>query len=503
MRPPAVVAVLALAACSAEANYTLQLVPRVPLNQTPFADGPMVRVRLLEDDGNTSWSRLGSLSGGTVQDGGFGVLEGTRVGVALGGGDGGREPELAALTGWGESQPQDLALGREEVEVDVLVAETGGIGALGELDAAALGASVAVTSDGAVFLVGGAARTGGPCSPDILRLDSLDGGGWSFTPLDFGLAVGVCHAHVTTVRIDGEERVVISGGEEDHNAFDLMSNQVALLDPESGEIVWTGESTLYRSRGATRVLADGRVLWVSAGQRGPRPPDAAGWEIFDPESRTMGALGQVSSDGGQPRRAAPFGFMAAPSGPGLAICGGGEWRGNSITASATCLEISPDGSVSDLPDLPMALRDGAMVALDDGGLLVTGGITGETEAGPNQPATDAAYLLPADGGAWQDVGPLPAPLAFHRALPQAGGGAVLVGGAPEGFGYGLAPAEAQDCGYRWTPDGGFVPLDPCAVAGEGLLPSVGEGGPGAFLLAGRPGTGRGGLAFGVVALGPL
>jgi len=491
---------LALAGCAADSNYTLQLIPQVPNNQEPFADGPRVRVRLRESDGNTSWTTLGQLASGTVEGGDFGPLDDTMVGIALGGGGSGEVP-LADLFAWGESPPLTAAADKEELEVPVLVARMDGFGGLGDLERPAYGAAAAVTRDGSAFLFGGVFQLGGACDTTILRLGDLNSGDWAFEPLDAVLPVGVCHAVATVVEIDGAELIVVSGGETSWGKYDQRSRSVSIFDPASGEVIWSGDGNLTRARHAARALSDGKVLLVGANQLGPTPPNKATWEIFDVRGQKFLSFGETGIE--------PWGFMAAPTEGGLALCGGGRWQGLQMKPTTTCERIAADGSSAPLPELPAPLRDGAMVTLSDGRLLITGGITVEGNAGDNQPAVSSAYILDPDAdSAWKTLGQLDAPRAYHAMVADGRGGAVIVGGAGNAWGFsGLPPADVPTCGQRFVPvdsGGGFIPLESCGLSGVGMVPTVADAGGGMVLmLQGRVSEGDGATAYGVVARGPL
>jgi hypothetical protein len=492
-----VVVALLCAGCSADANYTLRLVPRVPTNQSPFDGAPEAHLRLRDASGNVDWIPLGSFGSGTREERGLGALDRHTVGLLLGPAD--PTSSLAGLVAWGESSPVTLGGGRTERSVDVLVARVDGVGTLADLGSARIGAAAAALSDGRVYLFGGAPDGGGACGASIQRLPTLQAGSWSFSAVRGALPTGVCNAVATVVEIDGREQIVVSGGETTLNAHDQRVRTVAIFDPQSDEVVWSGDANLTRARHAARAFPGGVVLLVGASQSGSSAPTEATWEVFNAATRAFDSFGGSSLP--------PWDLMSAPLPGALAVCGGGYWSGATVTPATTCLSFGPDGTTTPLPALPTALRAGAMTSLADGSLLVVGGIEVTGDAGQALPATDRAYLLSAGAASWVALPSIALPRAYARLAPDAAGGAVLLGGVAAGWGYRGAIAASPSCGERLVRDGAttgrWEPLQPCANAASGLLPTVAAS-PGGllFMLEGRSDGNLGGKSFGVAGLGP-
>lgn len=502
--PAGMLGLLFVAGCGVDANYTLQLVPRVPPNQSPFTDGPDVAVRLLDADGNEDWTSLGELSSGTLEDKGFAPLADTRVGIGLGT-DG---EDLSGLFAWGETAPLTAGNDKESLEVTVLVAREDGFGALTDLPIPSIGGALAMTSAGSVYVFGGISRTSGACTDSIYKLADIQAGAWTFRSVDFALPAAVCHASATLVEVDGEERIVIAGGEERtaSEAFTTMSNAIAIFDPSTDEVEWTGTTNLYRARHHVAVLNDGRLLMVGASQRGNGAVSAPSWELFDPDVRRAGPFGNLPLEndpdvGGNVAVIGPWEFAAAPVDGGLAMCGGALWQGTDVITRDWCRKIAADGSVTALPDLPMPLRAAAMTRLADGTLLIAGGITANASAGPHTDAVDGAWTLEPGASSWESAGTLTTPRAYHRLVAGSGRSATVVGGVGAGWSFSQTTTDPRECAERWV-DGSFTAHADCALAGTGFLPMVGVGRMGAVSVAGLGVAGSEGQAFGIISLGP-
>lgn len=499
MRPStgrwAMIATLA-AACSTDANYTLRLVPHVPLNQSPFDGAPQAHLRLRDADGNIDWVGLGELGSGTHDERGFGPLDRHTIGLALGGDD--PDQSLEGIFAWGETTPVSLDTGREERRADVLLAEIAKVGTLGDLATPSLGAAAAVLSTGEVYLFGGAPRAGAACTTSIRKLPSLQTAEWSFERVNDSLPEPMCHAVATVVDIDGVEQIVITGGESTHDTHNERINAVSIFDPATDSIVWTGEGFVTRARHAVQTFPGGRLLIVGASQNGSTGPNQATFETFDVAEQDFVDFGPV--------QAPPWDFMSAPLSTSMAICGGATWSGSTVTPAATCLQIDAEGVATSFPELPIPLRAASMARLSDGRLLVAGGITVTGSAGDALPTVASAFVLDPSqtSPSWSPVDDLSAPRAYGRLVADAFGGAVLVGGIEAGWGFGGGRPVPPLCGERFLPDGSWEPLQGCANAGTGLLPAAALS-PGGliFLVEGGKGTDAGGgEAYGVIGLGP-
>lgn len=497
MRSPLVGTVLLLlAGCSVDANYSLQLIPHVPLNQSPFQGGPEAHLRIRDAQGNVDWVGLGPFGSGTREESGFGPLDRHTIGLALGPQD--PAQSLSGLRAWGESAPLTASTGRQELRAFMLVAQLDGIGSLGELRGSATGSAAAALRDGRIFLFGGAGAGGGDCTDEIQKLPTLQAPSWSFSRVSERLPEGACYAVARTVELGGREMIVVSGGEPSLNDTQSRSRRVSLFDPATETFVWSEEGELGRSRHATRAFSDGRLLIVGAHLSGSGAPNNATWELVDLNGRSFEGFGSLS--------VAPWDFMSAEVSEGLALCGGAGWAGITVTPTSTCVILRPDGSTRSLPDLPTTLRAGSMTTLADGRLLVAGGIDHVAEAGdPTEGSTVSFILDPANDSAWSPTGSLPAPRTYSTLLPDAAGGAIMLGGVGAGWAFsGSTPRDPADCALRFDPSNEeWESLPLCASAGSGLSPTTART-PGGLVLVleGRIGATSGGVAFGVVGLGP-
>ncbi|TVQ92826.1 MAG: hypothetical protein EA397_06650 [Deltaproteobacteria bacterium] len=483
-----------LGGCAADANYSLQLFPQVPLNQSPFDGAPEAHLRLRDSAGNVDWISLGPFGSGTREQRGLGPLQGHTLGLALGPED--PATSLTGLQAWGESSPLTASTGRRELRANLLIARLDGIGTLGSLRAPALGAAMAALRDGRIYLFGGA-TSGSTCSDQILKLPTLQAPSWSFSAVSERLDASVCHAVATVVEIDGREQIVLSGGEPRLGDFSNRTRLVSLFDPDTETIVWSEEGFLSRARHAVRHFSDGRLLLVGA-HTSASAPTSPTWELFDPQRRRFGSTGGLPDIG-------PWDFMATEVPEGIAVCGGGFWADTTITPSASCVSLGPDGTTRSLPSLPVPLRAAGMTTLPDGRLLIAGGIDQASTAGSSTDGTTASYVLdPSGDEGWIQVDGLSAPRTYPRMQSDAAGGAILLGGAEAGWAFGDTPDGVATCaeGFDAQADR-WAPLPGCAAAGSGLSPSVART-PGGmlFLLEGRTSASRGGEEFGVIGLGP-
>jgi len=491
--------IVGLTACAAEANYTVQLRPVVPLNQEPFRDGPHVWIGIQDEDTETDWIDLDTLSSGSAQETGFGPLDGDRIGVALAGAAAPSD-DPAGLFAYGASPPLRLSDGGDELDLGVLIAETGGAGALSSLEEPAYGAALAVLDDGRVYAFGGIRIAGGQCEASIRRMTSLNDGQWVLEEIGAELPEGVCYARATVVQVDGTEQIVITGGETAYNGYNQRSAKATLFDPQTETIVGTTDGVYTRARHTVAPLPDGRLLLVGAHQIGSVPPSSGTWEVLDPAGPTYGAYGTTEI--------APWEFMSAPLPGGVALCGGGQWVRTTITPLSSCVVLTGDGSTSSLPSLPWRLRAGAMARLGDGRLVVAGGITEEGNAGSNLSGVKAAFILDpdADEVRWEQLPDMNEARAYPEAVPDHRGGVVIVGGAEKAWGFGGSPAGVASCGERLILDDGepyWEPLTTCGEGATGTLPSVGiNEGFGAVLLEGRTDSGDGASAVAIVPRGP-
>lgn len=494
--PPSwALALLASTACSVDANYTLQLTPRIPVNESPFEDSPEVHLRLVDALGNVDWISIGELAAGTIEENGFGPLSGHTLGVGLGG-----DPaeDLGSMFAYGQAGPVTAGADKEQLEVPVLIAERDGVGTLGDLTQPANGASVAVLSNGDVYFFGGARVMDGACSTSIQKLTDLNAGDWTVRPIYETLPDGVCFPVVNVVQLGTSELIVISGGETLYGRNTSRVRTTSIFVPSTETIQWTGEGAFSRSRDFGTVTDDGRILYVGAHQISSQAaPTQASYEFFDPETKTFEGSGLTG--------VRPWGFMASPVSGGVALCGGGEWTGSTVTPSRDCEIRTDNGGAEFLPRLPVALRDGGMTTLADGRLLVAGGIAQTGQAGLNLAAQSRAWVLDPDGTAeWDEVAPLETGRSFFRLIADPYGGAIALGGAGAGWAFRVAPMAVPECGEVFHADGSWTPMDPCGAGGSGLLPTVGiHPTRGIITLQGRTEKDDvGGSAFGIVSLGP-
>jgi len=501
-------AVLGLAAASGckrtevLSDYQLQLVPRTPSNQAPFADGPQVSL-VLRESTEVRISTLGDLDSGSVSGEAFGPLDQAMVGVLLQ--TSGSEADTyqpGRLVAYGEVGPLDLGLGEESIEREVLLAAYGGIGELGDLtDYGALLAAAAMTSAGDVVMFGGAGRAG-PLKPGtdaIRRLTDLDGGDWAFREVSTlpDTLVGA-----TATRLEGDpELLLVAGGRPRMDDF-LGHRLWHLYDPAADTIVDGGDDMEEpRSGHLAHPMSDGTVLLVG-GLADDGLPYRASFEIFDPDD--------LDFEYGERLELPSLGAALADLGlDGALVCGGGDIVGEAFVdgflAVDDCARIALRGQVHEAAPLPVPLQHHAMAPLPDGRVLVCGGVTGEVLLGETGEATDQAWVYAPDTDTWTPIAPMVHPRALHAAFPTPDGRVVVVGGSDRG-------GHVQD-GDIGTPVDCPEVFDPqtltfeqgpaCGLAGSGARPAVAaHPDHGAVVVAGMDADEAGGEAYGIVGFGP-
>ena len=178
--------------------------------------------------------------------------------------------------------------------------------------------------------------------------------------------------------------VLVAGGAPRLYQSENITASAFLYDPDSGAtVVLSSDEEMDTSHYLHQAVRDATGNVVILG----------GWEATDPDFIAMnnrfdffdassGEFNQKLSD--RTLRGAGMYGMAAPLGTsGVVHCGGAIIRGGTEWDSRPeCTLITTSGSVSDeIPDLPIALSHGSMIALSEFELLVVGGVSA-----PNQQA---------------------------------------------------------------------------------------------------------------------
>lgn len=495
-------------------DFDLQIVPRVLEGQDPFATSPELKLFLSHEDGTSEILYLGPAGAEQTEFGGIPPLEdGTVVGLVL------EEPggnpssiDLTRLLAYGRARlDQDLATGGQQAELPMVVPQVAALGGMGRLGPkqAVHAPALAMTPGGSVYLFGGDELPGTDGAVDrILVLRDADAGEWSFERIDTTLPEPLAAMNAVTVEVDGEPRILLSGGRPEFGSSGSNSVDVLLFDPQTEEIVWGlgrkhAKLPVGRSGHSSVTLADGTIFFYGGLTGTSGLSESGTWAIFDPSTLEFTHSG-TSSTG-------PLGAAAAPLGSsGVLMCGGGRPDSThaSYTAVADCTLISLQGKELPAPALPEPLAHLAMTALPDGTVLATGGIQGTL-------ATDVSFeIVPAvakawvfDGTSWKQVGSMGFPRAEHVLIPTPSGKVVVVGGVEQTGFFFAGSGPAVTCTETYDPVArAFSTVgSTCVEAGSGARP-VWATAPGedAFVLEGTVGQQLSTApdAFGLVGLGP-
>lgn len=509
-------------------DYTLQVVPRLLGGQDPFATSPAIKLLLRYPEGGSEIVYLGEANSGELEMPDVGPLSaGTTIGLLLeepGGDQNKYNP--ANLLAYGEIiLEEDLGTGKEQIELELLLPQFGSIGDMKTLKDQQISyfPGVAILPGGDTYLFGGVKTLNGAdvgSLDRILFMEDSDSGDWNFEKIDLTLPEPLTGVNATTVEVDGEALVLITGGRpywsmsgEDGGTPESEANRtVALLfDPVEEEFVWGEDKKdpklpLPRSGHSSIVLADGSVF-LYGGFAGPYGTGFDGtWAVFDPDLLEFPYDGQVNGIGSVGTGAASLGSS------GVLMCGGGSIDpadANFYKAVEGCAAFNLQGVDIPVPDLPEAVAHLAMAPLPGGHVLATGGVQGSLEVSMTRfesgPAIAKAWLF--DGSKWSEVGAMQFARAQHVLIPTPTGQVVVVGGV-ENTGYFYADATpAVLCTEIYDPaTKSFSTLNgTCTKAGSGADPKWSAlPGEGAFVLEGWSfdNTYTGGSAYGLVGFGP-
>lgn len=250
-----------------------------------------------------------------------------------------------------------------------------------------------------------------------------------------------------------------------------------LFDPAGDTVQALSESsTLIRERcmHTATELPSGEVVVI-----GGIGDSASGWvfeqsaEIFDPNA------GGFELANGTTSGPAIFHAAAALGDDGVLACGGMDISGaTEVTASDACDFVSRAGEITAMEDLPVPLIHAAMAPLPDGTVLLTGGI--DVEGGSDtiygfSGATALANAWIFDGEQWTETESMAVPRAMHQMVALDNGDVLIVGGVTEidgGLGLIYASEAAIACAEVYDAQTGrFRTLGSCEPdAGVGALP---------------------------------
>lgn len=442
-------------------SYRLQLEPVLPENQLDVLEGA-VEVTLTFASGDREVAvGLTDIEGGFAAEE-LGELVDTAVVFTARSADG-------ALLAWGETPPLTVLDG-DDVKIRFLVAEPDAKAVAADLDTAvALGPMVA-DGTGRFLLFGGSSRastsTGvgtvwalDPTSADAsLRFTEVG----ALPPLADDVLGRSGHA-ATLLTGDHEDqgKILLSGGSADLYAQNVVSGKVYLWDPKDDSVEVLGPTILEGLSLHDAVEGpEGNVFFLggfntSSSERGFNPSERS--YLYEPVDRRLQTL-STNSGLSEP------GFSAAARLGELGVlkCGGWGLTGEgAYFASGGCDLYVSTGTIVPQDDpsaqLPSGLFGHSLVTLQDGTVLLTGGI--ELVAGEEyvigddvddiHGASNEARIF--DGTSWSEPIEMSLPRAFHEAALLPDGRVLVVGGVTEVEGPLLGVDTALACAEIFDP----------------------------------------------------
>lgn len=342
---------------------------------------------------------------------------------------------------WGQSPPLEIEDGTASADVWVLPThQPTTFGPLTQL-APPLGAAMAITETGDIWWFGGASdllvgpgntqsasaeiwripRNAPAPEPELAGLLTSPGG--SLSPR--------VHATATTVRIRGRQKVFVAGGRPGVGATD-PHDEALVFDPLDLQTARRIVLPLAVAQHHAFPLDDTRVLVI--GGVLSTGPGRAPWFVVDVASGTSTAPDVLTEAGG-------WGLATARlPGGGIAACGGARIpeRGEvTLEPQAGCYQLHPDrpSPVRRLPDLPQPVAGGALAALRDGTLILSGGLSQPLEPDALTPASNRVWRLSPQATAWEQLGQMTSQRAHHLMGSLRDGEVLILGGVTASGGH--------------------------------------------------------------------
>ena len=376
-----------LAGCGPD--YDLSLQPLVPQNQTPFSNIDRIDVVLEHEDGSNQRFSLDSTQGSPSLDR-MGILSGTRIRL-----DATRSSQVVAS---GRTGRLDLTTG--DAAQNIYISEVNQMGWLEDHEHGLFGTSLVSLGEGRFLAFGGIdlkstsspgkkgknifeLNLGEPSNPiafeDLGEMPSYMGDHESSSS-----EVTARHGATATLLDSGPYAgyVLVAGGSPRLFQSEDITASAFLFHPDTGDTVVLGPD---------QEMDTGHYLHLAVRDATGNVVLLGGWEATDPDFIAMnnrfeffdasaGEFDQKLSD--RTLRGAGMYGMAAPLGTsGVVHCGGAIIRGGTAWDSRPeCTLITTSGAVSDeIPDLPIPLSHGSMIAVSDFELLVFGGVSAPSE----------------------------------------------------------------------------------------------------------------------------
>lgn len=461
---------------AAGVEYRLQLLPILPANQqTLLGEAASVTLTLESADGGVETVTLSSIEGGFSAEEMDALAAST---VTLQGMDAGGQ-----VMAWGRTPPLDVVDGDERV-VQFLVARPGAVAELPALPEPLTGGALTWDGQGRFLLFGGGTLGTSGNRSGLATVWALDT--TSEDASDAFVAVGQMpgidaditgrYGHTATL-LTGDHpdrgRILVAGGAADFGGTDVVSDQVFLWDPTTDDAITLDISADTRRPTFLHDAVedpDGNVVLLGGF------PDSD-----DQRSYLFGAVGYFYDAAARETetlrlQAATAAYtlgagarIEVEDGPrGVLVCGGADLtEDNFFQISDGCDLVETSGDVTPLEgggdQLLVPVFHHAMTTLDDGRVLLTGGLISlESEPIPTSStlnATNGAWIY--DGDTWTATADtLRVPRALHEAVGLPDGRVLISGGVTANRGLFWTGDDAIACPEIFDPaDGSFTLLD--------------------------------------------
>lgn len=293
-------------------------------------------------------------------------------------------------------------------------------------------ATAVVLDDGRVLVAGGGV---GARALDASEIYDPADGAWSPT----GALVGARRGHTPALLQDG--RVLVAGG----IAGELLAS-AEIYDPAAGTWAATAPMSAPRVGHSMTVLADGRVLVAGGSSSGPEGAAAGGQTISATSSTEIYDPATAAWAPGPDMSAARFEHTATALDDGRVLMAGGLGPAEGAVVPLASTEIFDPAAAIFISSgsLSEGRTNHAGVLLDDGSVLVSGGAGG---TGGDVSLASAEVFDPGQGS-WSEAPPMAEPRTGHAAATLEDGRVLVAAGesATRGTRRSLSSAEVYEPG---------------------------------------------------------
>ncbi len=462
-------------------EFDVELRVLLPTNEPAlFSDIVTLDLRVDDDSGEVgTWSFTDFASGDVLSADELGALSAATV-TLLG------HDEDGTLIALGTSDPISIEEGSGTVSL--LLSRVDDFGWLNAFAKGLAGTAAAGDGQGRLLVFGG--------SENVENSSAIDAQSsiWAWSPQELGdglsfVEIGAFpeptrasdiwgHTGHSATRLggthDNQDLILVAGGATGYRNSSTVSDSVVLWDPASDTARETSLALPTR-RFHHEATADGSGNVVISGGLGHYSSagtftNTTSIDILSGASLAFDSISVAGED-----HQYLFHGAAQWGDRGVLLCGGVDFgEGGSYPPHAKCGLVSPSGVYTDMDTLGIELPEPrfhhAMVGLEDGRVLVTGGATWSESGGFE--VTDTAWVLDANGTSWTDVGPLHKARAQHRMARLPDGRVAVVGGTHSLATWFFSSADALACAEIFTPGrDDFREVPPCLATDEtGALP---------------------------------